>query len=357
MSLDRKGTFVQYFTSTLAAFLCHPKAARRPSSVEWNMLDAHRLNVFLAAATSLNFTAAARGLHMSQPSVSQHIRELEHFFGLALFAREGRHVVLTDAGAALVPLAQQLIATSVRIEETMQSLKGDVYGHLVVACSTTSGKYILPFLLADFLRCHPKVEATCHVVCRQVALQMLSDGDAHLALASAYEFCSEVEHCKLLSDPLVLITDLDHPWAGRASIDLGELLEGRFILREDGSGTRTVLTQGLIDAGMNIDQLPKVLTVGNSEAIALAVQEGIGVAFVSQLLVERLVPDKVATIKVHGLSLRQDIYIGRHRRHPPTLAQTAFWDFVRDPHNTFLRRFRNGANGVGSTREAAVSTI
>jgi LysR family transcriptional regulator, transcriptional activator of the cysJI operon len=332
----------------------------RQAGPESAMLDAHQLNVFLAAATTLNFTAAARQLHMSQPCVSQHIRELEHVFDLDLFVREGRHVVLTDAGKALMPLAQQLIATSVRIEETMQSLKGDIYGHLVVGCSTTTGKYVLPFLLADFMRRHPRVEATCHVVSRPVALQMLADGDAHLALAGAYEFCSDVEYYKLLSDPLVLITHPDHPWAARAGIDSAELLEARFILREEGSGTRTAVTQGLIDAGLSIDQLPKVLTVGNSEAIALAVQEGIGVAFVSQLVVERLVPSKVAVVKVHDLSLRQDIYMGRNRRHPASVAQTAFWEFVRDPHNSFLRRFRhgsNGANGIALIPEVAVPTI
>jgi LysR family transcriptional regulator, transcriptional activator of the cysJI operon len=319
------------------------------------MLDAHQLNVFLAAATSLNFTAAARQLHMSQPSVSQHIRELEHVFDLPLFVREGRHVVLTDAGKALVPLAQQLIAASIRIEETMESLKGNVYGHLVVGCSTTTGKYVFPFLLADFMRRHPKVEATCHVVPRCVALQMLSDGDAHLALAGAYEFCTDVEYCKLLSDPLVLITPLNHPWARRAGIDSNELPEARFILREEGSGTRAMVAQGLIDASLNIDQLPKALTLGNSEAIVLAVREGIGVAFVSQLVVEWLAPGKVATVKVHDLSLRQDVYIGRHRRHPATVAQSAFWDFVNDPNNTFLRRFRDniGSDGTPSSLDGA----
>jgi DNA-binding transcriptional LysR family regulator len=347
-------------TSQAGALGCLLLEIGRNPGPECVMLDAHQLNVFLAAATTLNFTAAARQLHMSQPCVSQHVRELENLFGMDLFVRDGRHVVLTDAGMALAPLAQQLIATSVRIEETMQSLKGDIFGHLVVGCSTTTGKYVLPFLLADFMRRHPRVEATCHVVSRPVALQMLADGEAHLALAGAYEFCNDVEYYKLLADPLVLIAPPDHPWATRAGIDSGELLEARFILREEGSGTRTALNQGLVDAGLTIDQLPKALTIGNSEAIALAVQEGIGVAFVSQLVVERLVPGKVAIVKVHDLSLRQDIYIGRNRRQPATVAQSAFWEFVRDPHNTFLRRFRNGshgANGAAWVPEAAVSII
>jgi DNA-binding transcriptional LysR family regulator len=324
------------------------------------MLDAHQLNVFLVAATSLNFTAAARQLHMSQSSVSQHIRELELSFDQALFFREGRHVVLTDSGKALVPLAQQLVAASVRIEESMASLKGKVSGHLMVGCSTATGKFVIPFLLADFMRRHPKVEATCRAVSRHAALQMVCDGDVQLAVTSACEFCTDVEYHELLSDPIVLITPLEHPWARRSGIDPVELLEARFILREEGSGTRSLVAQGLIEAGLSIDQLSTVLTLGNSEAIPLAVQEGIGVGFVSQLLVERLVPGKVAAVSVNELSLRQDIYIARRRRRPATVAQTAFWDFVRDPNNAFLQPFRDGTDGdsrEGKIGKAAVFSL
>jgi LysR family transcriptional regulator, transcriptional activator of the cysJI operon len=309
------------------------------------MLDAHQLNIFLAAATTLNFTAAARQLHMSQPSVSQHIRELEHTFGMALFLREGRHVALTDAGRTLAPLAQQLVTASLRIEETMQSLQAEVYGHLKVGCSTSSGKYVLPFLLADFMRRHRKVEATCHVAPRHVTLEMLCQGEVQLALAAAGDFCADVEYHHLLSDQVVLIAPLSHPWTQRREIEPAELLEAKFIMREESSGTRAVVAAGLSEIGLTLDHLSKALILGNPEAIVLAVQEEIGVAFVSQLVVERLAPGKVASVKVHGLALRQDIYIGRHQRHPATVVQTAFWEYVRDPHNAFLCRFGQRGNG------------
>ena len=96
------------------------------------MLDAHQLNVFLVAAETLNFTLAARRLHMSQPSVSQHIQSLEQYFDQSLFIRSGRTLQLTDAGEALVPLAQDMVNRSIRIEETIKSLQDEVYGHLLV---------------------------------------------------------------------------------------------------------------------------------------------------------------------------------------------------------------------------------
>ena len=108
------------------------------------MLNAHQLNVFLIAAENLNFTQAATQLKMSQPSVCQHIQALEQHFGLSLFHRSGRSLELTDAGLVLIPIAREFIYLSTHIEESMASIKGDVFGHLMVGCCTTTGRYILP---------------------------------------------------------------------------------------------------------------------------------------------------------------------------------------------------------------------
>jgi DNA-binding transcriptional LysR family regulator len=295
------------------------------------MLDAHQLHVFLEAGESLNFSTAAKSLHMTQPSVSQHIQTLEQHFNAPLFSRNGRHVELTDAGQALLPLAREMVALSIRIDETMRSLKGDVCGHLMVGCSTTPGKYVLPHLLADFLRLHPNVQATCHVMSRQNAMQYLSKGDLHLALASVRDFSRDFEFRKFISDPIKLIVPLNHRWADRQEIRPDELLEENFILREEGCGTYNAMRDGLLGVGISMDQLRTVLTLGNSEAIALSVQEGIGVGFVSELIVKRLVKDGVAIVDVRGIDVSQDIFIGRHTHRPATAAQNAFWDFVTSP--------------------------
>lgn len=300
------------------------------------MLDAHQLNVFLTAAEFLNFTAAARQLHMTQPSVSQHIQALEQHFQTELFVRKGRQMLLTDAGEALVPLARRLVDWSVRIDETMESLRGEVYGHLKVGCSTTSGKYVLPFLLTSFMRRHPQVTASCQVMPRREAVADLCDGLIHLALASPTDFCNAVEFRKFISDPIRLITPVDHPWAARRLIEPEELLDEDFIMREEGSGTYEVADKGLARIGVPIQDLRTVLTLGNSEAIALAVEKGLGVGFVSQIVITRLVAGRVAPIAVRGLIMQQDVYIGRNTNLPGTTAQNAFWDFVTASDNDLL---------------------
>ena len=112
------------------------------------MLDTHRLRVFLIAAETLNFSVAAKRLHLTQPSVSQHIQALEQKFGTDLFVRSGRRLCLTEAGAVLVPMAEKMVSMAMHAQEVMSNLKGEVHGHLQVGCSTTPGKYMLPKLLS-----------------------------------------------------------------------------------------------------------------------------------------------------------------------------------------------------------------
>lgn len=300
------------------------------------MLNAHQLNIFLTAAETLNFTAAARLLHMTQPSVSQQIQGLEQHFQTELFCRSHRQLQLTEAGAILLPMARQMITLSVQIDETMESLQGEIRGQLKIGCSTTSGKYVLPLLLAAFLQRYPGIQPTCQVTSRRQSLDDLSDGRVHLALAGADEFGKDVEFRRFISDPIWLIAPLNHPWASRYEIEPEELLAGDFILREEGSGTRHVAEHSLPQVGITLDELHTILTLGNAEAIALAVQAGIGVGFVSQIVVRRLLLGGVRPVKVRGLTMEQEVYIGRYTRHPATKGQYAFWQFVTDPLNPVM---------------------
>lgn len=305
------------------------------------MLDSHQLRVFLAAAETLNFSEAARRLHMSQPSVTQNIQNLENHFDLKLFNRLGRKLTLTEAGTTLLPLARDLVLSSIRADELMDAMKDEVHGSLWIACSTTPGKYILPTLLADFLKIYPRVEATISVTARETAMHLLNDGKAQIIVSSMYSYHPDIEIHKFISEPVVLIVPLNHPWAKRDAIELDELRKSNLILREKTSGTYMVVRDGLAKNGFDINELHKVLTLGNSEAIAFAVQEGVGVGFVSKLVARRIVCNQVAVVKIEGLELSQDIYLGQHRRFPGTTAQMAFWKTATDANSKALKRIED----------------
>ena len=296
------------------------------------MLDAHQLNIFLVAAETLNFTQAAQLLHMSQPSISQHIKSLEQHFGTPLFERTGRQLQLSDAGEALLPLAREMVNQSVRIDEAMASLNGEVFGHLKVGCSTTPGKYILPQLLARFHNRHPAVRVTCQVSPQAMSIEMLCEGRVHFALSSHShrQSCTDAEFQLFMRDPVMLIAPLNHPWSQRGIIDHKELLDANFILREEESGTYATVRDALDTIDFSIQDLKTLLTLGNSEAIALAVQEGLGVGFVSNTVVTGMRQPDIAVIEVRGLNICRDIYIGRHVGRPATVAQSAFWKMIQN---------------------------
>jgi DNA-binding transcriptional LysR family regulator len=222
-----------------------------------------------------------------------------------------------------------MVRQSIQIEETMKSLEGEVHGHLLVGCSTTPGKYILPPLLAQFHSLYPLVRLSCNVGPQDNVFEMLLDGSVHVALVSEpHMSSSDVETRRFMTDSIVLIVPLDHPWALREEIGVEELHAGSFIFREAGSGTETTVSSALASAGVATESLRTVLTLGSSEAIALSVQQGIGVGFVSGIIVSKLVRDGVAPVRVRGLRIEREIHIGLHTYRPLTIAQRVFWEFI-----------------------------
>jgi DNA-binding transcriptional LysR family regulator len=293
-------------------------------------LNTNQLYVFLAAAETLNFTKAAQRLQVTQPSVSQQIQALEDHVGQTLFLRIGKTVELTEAGVALVPLAQEMIFLTTNIEETMASYKKDVHGNLLIACSTSTGKYLLPELLTRLHHQHPQVKATCLVTSHERAIQLLSDGKAHLALASDPDLRPDIEFRKMTSENIILIVQPDHPWASREDITIAELFEADFILPEEETETHSALREALAQLGCSIYQLNTVASFGSLEAIALSVQKGLGVGFLPKQVIEHLVNQRVIPVKVRGLSVERDICIGRNLHRQATVAQNAFWELIFD---------------------------
>lgn len=313
------------------------------------MLELYPLQVFLVAAETENFSETGRRLNLSQPSVSLQMRGLETQLGVRLFDRSGRQIALTEVGQALVPMARELVTQAIRIEEAMASMQGEVVGLLKVGCSTAVGKYILPRLLARVRENHTHVQAVCHVTTRNLALQMLSEGEVHVALTSVREPLKNVEYRPFLTDHIVLVVPPDHRWAQNGGvIHPDDLLEEQFILREETSGTRNTLSDALAWHDLSLDHLNVVLTLGNSEAISMAVQEGIGIAFVSYLVAAEAIKNgALIPIAVEGMALDKTLYMARHTGRPATRAQTAFWELAFAPENEAIRQLPNSDLDAG----------
>lgn len=307
------------------------------------MLDIHEMQIFLIAAETGNFSEAGRRLQMSQPAISMQIRSLEHRLNVELFHRSGRHIALTEIGHALVPMARALVNHAVSVEESIASLQGEVIGSLRIACSTTAGKYILPRLIAGYLEQYSAVQVACQLVGQEGAAETIVDSSAHILLTGMRKTVRDVEYRQFRSEPVILIAPPHHPWAVLGSIRVSDLPKGRFIQREASSGTQQTIVEALAEHNMSLHDLPCVMVLGNSEAICLAVAEGIGVGFVSACAAQRAIQmGELAHIAIEGLKMRQQLYMARHLHNTPTIAQAAFWDYVYAPERAHMLNNGNG---------------
>ena len=133
---------------------------------ERKLIEISTLRVFLAAAEEKNFSSAAKRLHLSQSAVSQNIQSMERAYGVDLFIRHGRVVELSETGQTILPMARDVLRAARLLEDGFQEINHQVGGELLIGCSTSAGKYLLPALLSDFQCEYPSVHPRVKVMGR-----------------------------------------------------------------------------------------------------------------------------------------------------------------------------------------------
>jgi DNA-binding transcriptional LysR family regulator len=301
------------------------------------LIDLLKIESFLHAAESLSFSEAAKQMHLSQPTISHHIKALEGAFGVELFDRTGAGLHLTEAGRLLLPWARRLIRETLEMQEMMASLQEKIIGELRIACSTTAGKYILPQMAARFHDRYPWVNITILSCTPEHVVPRLLEAEANLGVLSREAFEPGLESQEFFTDHIVFILPAGHPWAHRPYIEPAELLNIPVILREPTSGTRRVLLQELGKHDIHLDNLEVFLELGNAEAIVETVAAGFGSSFVSRLsVVSALELGKVVEVPVLDLALQRKIYMVRRALVHPNRPQEVFWGYIHDPANADL---------------------
>lgn len=300
-------------------------------------MDLLKLEIFLHAAESSSLSAAGKRMHLSQPTVSHHIHELEKELGVSLFERVAGGVHLTEAGQLLLPWARKLIHQSMQVQEIMASFQEKIVGHLRIACSTTSGKYLRPLLAGRFRNRYPWVKVTILSCTPEYVVPRLLEEEANLGVLSREAFEKEMESQEFFTDEIILIIPNGHAWSRRHFIEPEELLGEPLIMRELTSGTRRVLLTELGKHDIHQDDLDVFLELGNAEAIVETVAAGFGIAFVSRLAAAYALREgKVIEISIRNLELRRKVYMVRRAIESPNRAQEVFWSFVHSAENIDL---------------------
>jgi len=301
---------------------------------ERRMIEISSLRVFLAAAEEKNFSQAAKRLHMSQSAVSQHIQAMEQAYNVELFLRRGRSIALSEAGEALLPMAREVLRSARQMEDSLHNINHEVGGELLIACSTSAGKYLMPSLLSMFQEKYPAVHPRVKVMTRDSVFERLIEQKIPMGVSSKMLEHRDIECQPLFDDRIFLIVPSNHPWAAYGQATPDDLVGQKIIMREEVSGTCETVMQGIKKYGITPDMLNVTMELGSSDGIEMAVECGVGIAFVSEMVAARgLAFGRVKKVEVQGLDLRRTVHIARNVHYPFTRAQALFWEFSQEHRN------------------------
>ena len=237
-----------------------------------------QLRLFLALAETGSVSAAARVMHVTQPTASMQLREVTQAVGLPLYEVVSRRVHLTEAGQALARTARAIAGEWDAFEQRVSGAKGLTSGRLKVAVVSTA-KYFVPRLLGSFCKLHPQIDISLEVLNRDHVITRLRSNLDDLYVMSMPPADLPLEDQILMPNPLVVIAPAGHKLASRKRITVAQLQAERFILREKGSGTRMATDVHLRQLGFAPSA---VLELGSNEAIKESVEGQLGVSIVSR---------------------------------------------------------------------------
>ncbi|PWQ95925.1 LysR family transcriptional regulator [Leucothrix arctica] len=292
-----------------------------------------RLQVFHAVARMLSFTKAAEVLHMTQPAVTFQIRQLEEQFDTRLFDRAHNKVSLTDAGHLVFEYSERIFEHYSEMENAIREMTGNFNGSLTIGASTTIAEYMLPALLGDYNKENPDIRLRLRVSNTEGIVSMIENNVIDLGVVEGPVSNKNllVEVCRY--DDLVVVVPPSHPLLDQPDseegISLASVFEHPFICREPGSGTREVITEYLLDSGLEKSLLKSCLELGSPESIKGAVEAGMGISILSSVSIAKEL--KLGILKAIPLNppLQREFSFVRQRQKFKVKAMDELLEFAR----------------------------
>jgi DNA-binding transcriptional LysR family regulator len=294
-------------------------------------MDLWQLHIFCRVVECKSFSKAAEAVHLSQPTVSSHIKDLEDHFGCPLIDRLSREALPTQAGRLLYGYARRLLALREETETAMSRHQGKLQGQLVIGGSTIPGGYLLPRVIGKFKAQYPHVHLSLIIEDTQQIIAGILQGALEFGVVGAESREKNILQERLGEDQMRLIVSSGHPWGSKHKVPLASLLAEPYIVRERGSGTLASIQESLMRLGHRVEELNVVAEMGSTEAIRQGIRDGIGVSILSTLAVaEDLKSGALKALSIEGLNLTRSFFITRHRQRSLSPLGSAFLECLRD---------------------------
>ena len=294
----------------------------------------HQLRVFETVARNGSFTRAAEELLITQPTVSSQVKQLTKAIGLPLFEQIGKSLYLTDAGQELLITCQDIFEKLNNFEIKIADLKGTKQGQLKLAVITTA-KYFVPRLLGSFCQIYPGIDVALKVTNHQeIQQRMLANKDDLYVVSNPHQNL-DLTSKPFLNNPLVVVAKKDHPLAAKKNLDLQELKDQPFIMREQGSGTRDSIVE--LFAQHNISVKVK-LELGSNEAIKQAIAGGLGISILSEhCLISEGISGELTVLDFKHFPIKRRWYVSYLAGKKLSVIAETFLDYLLEesPKMTF----------------------
>lgn len=260
-----------------------------------------RLKVFHSVACNLSFTKASKELFVSQPAISKHIHELEVQYKTPLFERTGGRITLTRAGELLLSHTNQLLSAYRQLDFEMNLLTGNFSGELKLGASTTIAQYVLPPVLASFIKKFPEIRISLINGNSRYIEQALQEGKITLGVVEGCSYQKLFHYTPFMKDELVVVAHAGSKLASHDEISLEQLCRLPLILRENGSGTLQVVEAALAEHQIKLSQMNVLIQLGSTESIKLFLENTDALGILSVRAVTReLMSGRLKVIEVES---------------------------------------------------------
>jgi DNA-binding transcriptional LysR family regulator len=284
------------------------------------------IEIFCTVVELKSFSKAAQALHLTQPTISVHIKALEDEFSTKLLDRLGRTILPTQDGEILYRYAKEIVTLKENARRAMERVTGTVSGKLVIGASTIPGEYVLPQLLAKFKKAYPDVFPTLRIGDSNDIYESVLRGEVDLGVIGKAVKDKNIVTQKYLGDEIILAA----PAAYKASVlQKDECRTIPLLVREKGSGSRSSIEEHLNRMGLTLDSLNIIAEIGSSQALIQAVKAGMGLAFTSRLSVQdEIEKGTLKAVKLKGILVHRNFYVITHRLRFNSLICRSFIEFL-----------------------------
>ncbi|QBD84775.1 LysR family transcriptional regulator [Clostridium tetani] len=267
------------------------------------MID-FKLITFLTVVKVGSFTRAANVLNLTQPAISQHIKYIENYYGVELFKNKNKNMELTEEGKILYKYGRQVENISNIVH---MKLKNSINKRYVVGATLTIGGYVIPSIIGKYKKEHNDIDVILKVENTDTVIKMLYKGEIELGVIEGGFDKEKIEYTKFKEDELVLVVSPNHKFADKNFVNIEEILQDKLILREDGSGTRQIFEEHLIEMGIRKDDYNIYMEIGNISAIVSLVKSNLGCTIISREAVkENIEEGSLKEVQIENFNMRRE---------------------------------------------------